>query len=102
MFLEIIGPDNDNIIYIKFDSDINIQTGGELLDSKSLLDALISFVIFIVLAIVFLVVLFFVINISAELVFGKEGNYGYPAIMATGIIVGASLIGGGALFKFKE
>jgi hypothetical protein len=73
------------------------------LETKQIVDALIAFIIFLVMAIIFLVVMFFIIKIAAVLVFGGEGaHYGDSAILATGLIVGASLIGGGALFKFNN
>ena len=71
------------------------------MDVKGLLDALIAFVIFLIVAIVFLIVMFFIINFAAELVFGK-GDYGGEAILATGLIVAGAMMGGGALFKFKD
>jgi len=70
-------------------------------DVKGILDALIAFVIFLVVAIVFLVVMFFIIDVAANLVFG-DGNYGNNAILATGLIVAGTMMGGGALFKFKN
>jgi len=63
---------------------------------------LIAFVIFIIVSIIFLVIMFFVINAAAKLVFGSGGDYSYAAILATGLIVAASLVGGGTLFKFKN
>ena len=71
------------------------------MDAKGLLDALIAFVIFLVEAIVFLIVMFFIINFAAELVFGA-GSYGGNAILTTGLIVAGAMMGGGALFKFKD
>ena len=71
------------------------------MDVKGILDALIAFVIFLVVAIVFLVVMFFIIDVAANLVFG-DGNYGNNAILATGLIVAGTMMGGGALFKFKN
>ncbi|MCL2891125.1 MAG: hypothetical protein FWF40_04465 [Methanomassiliicoccaceae archaeon] len=73
------------------------------MDVKGLLDALIAFVIFLIVAIVFLIVMFFIIGFAAKLVFGGDvGAYGEVAVLATGLIVAGSMIGGGALFKFKE
>jgi len=72
-------------------------------DAKSILDALIAFIIFLVVSIVFLIVMFFIIKVAAGLVFdGDGGSYGAQAIIATGLIIGGSMIGGGALFKFKD
>ena len=73
------------------------------MDAKGLLDALVAFVVFLVVAIVFLIVMFFIIGFAAKLVFGGDvGDYGQMAIVATGLIVAGSMIGGGALFKFKD
>jgi len=72
-------------------------------DVKGILDALIAFVIFLIVAIVFLIVMFFIIGFAAKLVFGGDvADYGQVAITATGLIIAGSMIGGGALFKFKD
>ena len=73
------------------------------MDSKGLIDALIAFVIFLVISIVFMIVMFFIMGFSAKLVFGGEiGLYGHSVIVATGLIITGTMIGGGALFKFKN
>jgi len=72
-------------------------------DVKNILDALIAFVIFLIVAIIFLIVMFFIIGFAANLVFGGDVSlYGQAAITATGLIIAGSMIGGGALFKFKD
>jgi len=68
-----------------------------------IIDALIAFLIFLVISIVFMIVMFFIMAFAAGLVFeGKGGDYGFPIIIATGMIITGSLISGGALFKFKK
>ena len=73
------------------------------MDGKGLLEAVVAFVIFLIVAIVFLVVMFFIIGFAAQLVFGgSASDYGQNAILATGIIIAGAVVGGGALFKFKD
>ena len=73
------------------------------MDFKNIMDTLIAFVIFIVIAIVFMVVMLFIFKVAAVLVFGGDAtHYAGEAILATGLIVGASLVGGGALFRLRD
>ena len=73
------------------------------MDSKELIDMLISFVIFLVVSIIFMIIMLFIIGFSAKLVFGGElGSHAYGATVAAGLIVGATVIGGGSMFKFNK
>ena len=73
------------------------------MDSKGLVDMLIQFVIFLVVSIIFMIIMLVILGFSAKLVFGGElGHYGAPALVAAGLIVGATVIGGGSMFKFKD
>jgi len=73
------------------------------MDSKGLIDMLISFVIFLVISIVFMIIMLFIVGFSAKLVFGGDiADQAYGATVAAGLIVGATVIGGGSMFKFNK
>jgi hypothetical protein len=71
------------------------------MDGKSILDAVIALIIYIIFAIIYFVILAFVVRWGTELVCGS-GVYGDVSV-ATAILAGATIVAGGGLMDaFKK